>query len=213
VRGSSARLNVSSEHFRLGFSPQNDRRDIAAVLSTLESTRAELLRRAATTRAVTALPTINVNINETTGDFVGRTGQPWWAAAATRGNQIELQPLEVLKRRGLLHSALRHELAHVFIDAVSRGRAPHWLAEGFALYLAGEGRQISRYADGKKLTIVELQSKLEHAGSPEEMRAAYAAAYQEVSGIIRSEGEAAIWKRMSGYWSKFQVSGFKFQVR
>jgi stage II sporulation protein D len=196
-RSSSAHLNVSSEHFRLGFSPQNDRRDIAAVLSTLESTRAELLRRAATTRAVTALPTINVNINDTTGDFVGRTGQPWWAAAATRGNQIELQPLEVLKRRGSLHTALRHELAHVFIDAVSRSRAPHWLAEGFALYLAGEGRQISRYADGKKLAIAELESKLEHAGSPEEMRAAYAAAYREVSGIIKSEGEAAIWKRMS----------------
>jgi stage II sporulation protein D len=199
VSRSSARLNLSSEHFRLGFSAMNDRRDIAAVLSMLESSRAELLGRSATTRAVTAVPLINVNLNDTTGDFVGRTGQPWWAAAATRGNQIELQPLEVLKRRGSLQTALRHELAHVFIDAISRGRAPHWLAEGFALHLAGEGRQISRYADSKKLTMVELESKLEHAGSPEEMRAVYAATYREVSGIIKSEGEAAIWKRISGY--------------
>jgi stage II sporulation protein D len=198
-RSSSARLNLSSEHFRLGFSAMNDRRDIAAVLSSLESSRAELLRRSATTRAVTAGPLINVNINDTTGDFVGRTGQPWWAAAATRGNQIELQPLEVLKRRGSLQTALRHELAHVFIDAISRGRVPHWLAEGFALHLAGEVRQISRYANGKELTIVELQSKLEHAGSPEEMRAAYAAAYREVSWIIKSEGEAGVWRRIAGY--------------
>jgi hypothetical protein len=105
----------------------------------------------------------------------------------------------VLKRRGSLQTALRHELAHVFIDALSRGRAPHWLAEGLALHLAGEGKQISRYADGKKLTIVELESKLEHAGSPAEMRAAYAAAYREVNGIIKSEGEAGVWRQIAGY--------------
>jgi hypothetical protein len=199
VHSSAARLNLSSEHFRLGFSALNDRRDIAAVLSTLENSRAELLRRAATTHAVNTLPIINVNINDTTGDFVGRTGQPWWAAAATRGNQIELQPLEVLKRRGSLHTALRHELAHVFIDEISRGRAPHWLAEGFALYVAGEGSHISRYANGDKLTTAELEGKLLQAGTPEEMRTVYAAAYREVTRIVRLEGEAGVWRRIAGY--------------
>jgi hypothetical protein len=67
------------------------------------------------------------------------------------------------------------------------------------LYLAGEGRQISRYANAAKLTTAELESKLSQAGTPEEMRAAYAAAYREVSRIIKSEGEAGMWRRIAGY--------------
>ena len=55
------------------------------------------------------------------------------------GLRIELQPAGILKRRGALITTLRHELAHVVIDAVSHNRAPRWLEEGFAIYLAGEG--------------------------------------------------------------------------
>ena len=93
-------------------------------------------------------------MNDSTGDFVGRTGLPAWAAAATRDRHIELQPMATLKRKGILETTLRHELAHAFIDAVSHDHAPRWLAEGFALYLAGEGQMISRYEQKEKLTKV-----------------------------------------------------------
>ena len=92
------------------------------------------------------IPRVDIRLNESTGDFTSRTGQPWWAAAATRGNRIELQPVGVLKQRGVLFTTLRHELAHIMIDSISNKRAPRWLEEGFALYLAGEGQAISRYA-------------------------------------------------------------------
>jgi tetratricopeptide (TPR) repeat protein len=36
---------------------------------------------------------------------------------------------------------LRHELAHAFLDQISRGRAPAWLQEGLAQYV--EGRRVS----------------------------------------------------------------------
>ncbi|MDX6614645.1 MAG: stage sporulation protein [Blastocatellia bacterium] len=193
----SPRITLSSEHFRVTFSAGNDRRDIELLLGTMESVREDLLRRSAA--GPVAFPLIQVNINETTGDFVGRTGQPWWAAAATRGNRIEMQPLVVLKRRGTVRPILRHELAHAFMDAISHGRAPRWLAEGFALHLAGEGKMISRYAGKERLGLTELESRLAQPGSADAMRQAYAAAYREVSGIVRSEGEAKVWLQLASY--------------
>src|SRR6185503_18367770 len=100
--------------------------------------------------------------NETTGDFVGRTGMPVWAAAATQGNRIELQPLKLLKQRRILETTLRHELVHVLIDEIGGKRTPRWLSEGLALYIAGEGRMLEHYGPARPAN---------------DMQAAYAAAY------------------------------------
>lgn len=197
---SNTRLHLSSEHFRITYSPQLARRDVELVLNTLEATRADLIRRITAASVAPAPPaTTAVHINDTTGDFVGRTGQPWWAAAATRANQMELQPLAILKSRGVLTTTLRHELAHAFIDAAGHDRAPRWLAEGFALYLAGEGQMISRYERKEKLTMAELESRLSQSVSAAEMRALYAAAYREVSKLVRSESEAKVWQRIASH--------------
>ncbi|MFS8086465.1 MAG: hypothetical protein ACMG6H_12605, partial [Acidobacteriota bacterium] len=121
------------------------------------------------------------------------------AAAATKGNRIELQPVGLLKRRGVLTNTLRHEFAHTVIDAASRNRAPRWLEEGFALYLAGEGAAISRYQRrGGTLSQDELEKRLERPGSQQEMRILYADAYRAVSELVRSAGEASVWKRLAG---------------
>src|SRR5215471_17291064 len=189
-------LTISSDHFRLTYPADIERRDADQVLKTLESTRSDYLRRAASAVSV-EIPTLDVRLNETTGDFTGRTGQPWWAAAATKGNRIEFQPLPILKQRGVLFSTLRHELAHVMIDAVSHNHPPRWLAEGFAIYLAGEGEMISRYLKRRLLSDEELEQRLERPSSQEEMRSLYAQAYISVAGHVRSEGEAALWKRLA----------------
>src|SRR5207245_3362905 len=131
------------------------------------------LRRASSASISISLPTLDIRLNESTGDFTARTGQPWWAAAATKGNRIELQPVAILKRRGVLFTTLRHELAHVVIDSVSNNRAPRWLEEGFAIYLAGEGSSFARYATKTKLLPEEIEKRLQHPSSQQEMRTLY----------------------------------------
>jgi hypothetical protein len=186
-------ITISSEHFRVTYPADVARRDADQVLTILENARANYLQRAGNPSGLSAL---DIRINESTGDFTGRTGQPWWAAAATKGNRIELQPVAILKRRGVLNTTLKHELAHVIIDLVSHDRAPRWLEEGFAIYLAGEG---GMYSHGRRgmLSDEELQKRLEHPKSQDDMRASYADSYLKVKEMIRTGGEASVWKKLA----------------
>jgi stage II sporulation protein D len=196
----SSRHTLSSEDFRVNYPNTVSQRDAEGLLSLLQSTRRSLLAHVAAAGVKAQFPTLEIFINETTGDFVGRTGQPAWAAAATRGNQIEIQPLETLRRRRILETTLRHELVHTVVDAVSHGRAPRWLAEGLALHLAGEGRLITRYQPRQRLTTAEIEKQLGYGKATmteNEMRAAYAAAYSEVKRLINNEGEANVWRRVA----------------
>ncbi|MFL6207947.1 MAG: SpoIID/LytB domain-containing protein [Pyrinomonadaceae bacterium] len=194
----SPRLTLASEHFRVSYPAQTARRDVEATLGVLEAARADLAQRLnAASLTPLALPVLEIFAHETTGDFVGVTGQAPWAAAATRGHSIHLQPLATLQRRGVLATTLRHEYAHAVIDALSRERAPRWLAEGLAAYTAGEGARLTRAAPLKKLSLSELEQKLAQPASAEEMRALYAAAYREVVALVRTEGEAKVWQRVA----------------
>jgi stage II sporulation protein D len=188
---------VASQNVRLSYPAGVDVRTVVQIIETLESTRIDLLRRASSVSP--NIPRIEVRLNESTGDFTSRTGQPWWAAAATLGNRIELQPARLLKQRGVLFTTLRHELAHIMIDSVSNKRAPRWLEEGFALYLAGESQMISRYATRDRLREDELEQRLQHPRTQVEMRTLYAEAYLMVAEMIRREGEPSVWTKLSRY--------------
>lgn len=186
-----------STHFRVSSSGLIDQKETARLLGLLESNRNILAHRLSAAGIEANLPEVEVVINKTTGDFVGRTGMPAWAAAATRNNRIELQPVSLLKQRGILETTLRHELVHVVIDAVGGKQAPRWLAEGLALYLAGEGKLLERYAKGPALPPNDLERKIASVKSADEMKAAYAAAYQTVRDLIRVEGENKLWQRVA----------------
>ena len=192
-------LTISSEHFRLAYPADVDRRTANQILNTLEVTRNGYLRRASSASTAVDIPRLEIRLNESTGDFSSRTGQPWWAAAATRGNRIELQPVGILKQRGVLFTTLRHELAHIMIDSISNKRAPRWLEEGFALYLAAEGQAISRYVTRGRLAEDELEQRLQRPRTQVEMRTLYAEAYLMVAEMIRRQGEASVWNRLAGY--------------
>ncbi len=190
------RHSLTGEHFRVSYPETVKQQEVEYVLRVLESGRSDLIRRVSAAGLSFHFPSLELYINKTTGDFVGRTGQPPWVAAATRGTRIEMQPFEILKRRGILESTLRHEMAHVAIDLVGRGRTPRWLNEGLAIHVAGEGRAISHHGVKTEISLPELEKKLSYAASAAEMRAGYAAAYAEVQRLIRAEGEAAIWQRV-----------------
>ena len=196
-RSSSLKLlSISSENFRLAYPADLDQRTLAQIMDTLESTRSDFLRRASSTSS--NIPRLEIRLNESTGDFTSRTGQPWWAAAATLGNRIELQPARILKQRGVLFTTLRHELAHILIDSISK-RAPRWLEEGFALYLAGESQMISRYLTRDRLPEDELEQRLQRPRTQDEMRTLYAEAYLLVAEMIRRDGEPSVWNKISRY--------------
>ncbi len=191
---SSVDSSLRSEHFRVITPRTVDRGTAKALLALLESFRTDILRRAGTD---IPLPQLEVFINETTGDFVGRTGMPAWAAAATKNNRIELQPLDLLKKRRILETTLRHELVHVIVDAIGNGQTPRWLTEGLALYVAGEGAMLHRVRDTKATSLEALEQKLASAGTAAEMQSAYAAAYNLVRELVRTEGERKVWQRVA----------------
>ena len=187
----------ASTHFRLSTAEPIDPREIARLFSLLESNQTMLERRLGGAGIKFEWPRIEIFVNKTTGDFVGRTGMPPWAAAATRNNRIELQPVSLLKRRGILETTLRHELVHVVVDAIGGKQTPRWLAEGLALYIAGEGKLLEPYAKGPAPSPNDLERKLSSAKSADEMKAAYAAAYKTVRGMVRVEGENKLWQRVA----------------
>lgn len=191
------RLTLTSEDFRINYPANLNPREIDALMRFLQMSRGSLAARVSGAGMTGQFPSLEVFVNETTGDFVGRTGQPPWAAAATKGNRIEIQPLATLKRRRILETTLRHELVHVLIDRLGHGRTPRWLAEGLAIHLAGEGRTVARYQPRQRIKVEEIEKQLLNARSANDMKAAYAAAYGEVKRIIDTEGEPNVWRRVA----------------
>jgi hypothetical protein len=186
---------VSNSHFRVAYPQTLDAEQAELVLNILETGRTEILQRVSVAGIRTRFPNLEIVVNETTGDFVGRTGMPSWAAAATKGDTIELQPLALLKRRGILETTLRHELVHVLIDTIGGGQTPRWFTEGMAIYVAGEGRLFEKQLT--PLSAEKIDQALASAKSADQMRAAYGGAYNFVKQLIRVEGENKVWKRLA----------------
>jgi SpoIID/LytB domain protein len=198
TRGGIQKSSLSSEHFRATYPAKTDRRSIENMLRAFESARADLLRRleAASLRLAEPGP-FEVVVHATTADFIAATGQGGWAAGATRGRRIELQPLDLLRRRGVLNATLRHEMTHAVIEALGGGRAPRWMAEGLAIYVAGEAASLQRIEKKSRLSRDDLERKLMRPASVTESRKLYAMAYHEVSAMIEAEGEEGVWRRVA----------------
>src|SRR5215510_9368833 len=148
----SDRRNLSSERFQIDYPRGVQLSKVESVLRILEGAHLGLTRRltSASLRVAENSP-FKIVVHATTADFIAATGQPGWAAGATHGRRMDLQPLNVLERRGILIKTLQHELTHAFIECLGEGRTPRWLSEGMAIHIAGEGAIYSRVALNNKM--------------------------------------------------------------
>lgn len=191
---------LRSEHFVVRYSSVDADSDARHVLDVLEAARRDLNGRLAAAAITANLPApLQVVLNDSTQSFMAATGLPWWAAAATRGQKIGLQPVRVLRKRGILEPTLRHEYAHFVIERVSHGRAPRWLEEGLSAYVAGEGKLLGTAKIALKLSPEEISRQLASETSRERMKELYAQAYLQILNIISRDGESAAWKLVQTY--------------
>ncbi len=201
------RQTLSGEHFHVSYPVRTQRAEVEGVLRTLEAARLDMFARAGPASLKVPDAAIDVVIHETTQRFMAATGRSWWVAGVTHGRRIELQPLNVLRRRRILTSTLRHEYAHSVIEANARSDVPRWLIEGLAITFAGEGRMLPGFQGKTRMPLDELERRLAHPSSSAEMRALYGAAYYEVQTLIRKEGEPSVWRRV-GTWLTSRVAIF-----
>jgi stage II sporulation protein D len=191
------RSTLTSEHFRADYLASLPPREVELVLRTLEAARLDLWRRLAQASLHVPEPgPIAISVHDSTAAFIAATGQAGWVAAVTRGRRIELQPPALLQKQRILNTTLRHELAHVVIEALGQGSAPRWLAEGLAIHFAGEGSALERVEIKGQLALPELERRLARPAAAVATRELYARAYREVRTLIRAEGETAVWRRV-----------------
>jgi len=116
------------------------------------------------------------------------TGQPGWIAAFTRGRIISLQPLAVLKEKSILESTLRHEFAHLLIEARAHAGTPLWFREGLTLYFADPRKNI----EPVQMTEAEMEKTFQNPGDRKSLEHAYAAARTKVERMVRENGKETV---------------------
>jgi stage II sporulation protein D len=179
---------ASSEHFELVyFSSQEPW--VKQTLDTLEQ-----WRRGLGTHAEILPSRIHVQTWARVADFIRATGEPGWMAAASDGQSIALQPLELLARKRILTQTLRHELTHLVVYRLGAKSVPRWFEEGAVLYLTGERIETPPRAFK---TERELEDAIAKPRSEAEMKAAYAQALERVRQFARRHGDAALWRALA----------------
>ena len=125
---------LAENHVIIRFAEKREEAAAREILPIVAGARDELMKKY---QLDTAAP-VEIRLSTTTYEFCQVTGRPWWQASVYRGRVIYLQPLRVLRERGILETTLRHELMHQLVDAISKGRCPVWLSEALAVYHSGE---------------------------------------------------------------------------
>jgi stage II sporulation protein D len=118
--------------------------------------------------------------------FRNATAEPGWAAAQTEGLRIDLQPIALLRSRGLLDSTLSHELAHATIESQAKRGLPLWFREGVADFLA------QRRVTDIGVPRIPSEKDLREINDPARAHQAYADASAMVASLVRTYGETAV---------------------
>jgi hypothetical protein len=129
----------------------------------------------------------------------GRT--PEWAAGLNDGT-IRVPVRGMDKPTSELLAVLRHELAHSFVAARTRGNCPTWLQEGISQWLEGGDPARADLALAPRAEAHTLPSLLSleapfHTMAGPEAALAYSASLSGVAHIIRLRKEAGLLRLLA----------------
>ena len=156
-----------------------------ALLDLLRRSRAEIAR-------VTGVPPreMRVTVHPTVESFGQATGRSWLVAGATRGSDIHLPSIAMLRRNGQLERIVRHEVTHVLIDRLIDGR-PLWVREGMAAYFARQPDDRPARLEPSIALRCPADDELGRPSSAEAQRDAYARAE---ACVVREIASGVRWR-------------------
>ena len=132
---------------------------------------------------------------------------PDWAAGVNDGGiRVAVQGLD--KPTPRLLAVLRHELAHSFVAARTRGNCPTWLHEGIAQWLEGgdpsreDATAVAALREGRLLPLLTLEAPFQTL-PPTDVALAYAESLSAVSHILRKRGDAGVVRLLSALGDGF----------
>jgi stage II sporulation protein D len=125
-------------------------------------------------------PQPTIILAPTTELFRQLATSPGYLLAVTRGDQITLQPLPILRRNGPIEAILLHELLHTLIESESTDKAPLWLREG----LAGALADIDSAYTPPVSSLATIDQRLEDPLGLSE----YQQAHRDAAAVVRSLG-------------------------
>ena len=190
------RATINNEQFRASY-PADEAKLAREMLSVLMNARQRLSSDIAQAGLkLTERAPIEIIVYGSTAEFIRATGRAGWTAGVTTGRKIELQPLSLLLRRGVLVRTLQHELTHIVVNELSHERAPRWLSEGLAIRYANEGRVLERLKLSEPMKLAELETRLAQPANAAQTRELYAQAHSTVQALWQHAGARGVWLRV-----------------
>ena len=190
VAGALDFMEAQTRHFTIFFGEKLSVAELRQVEDCFESAHAAIQQML----DIEAAHPIDVIIFKETGDFTVQTRLPFWLASATIDGTIYLQPVRVLKRRGVLDSTVRHEVCLALLYRSHGDRLPLWYCEGLAVYCSGEIDMLRKGLSGRRPEIRDhgdIDALLSDRTDPEKNRWGYVLAYEEVVKTLEGLGPAA----------------------
>jgi hypothetical protein len=177
---------AQTKNFNIHFQEDLTAADLGAVKDLFESAHEDMVGHLGD---IVPKPT-DVVIFSSCGDFTYHTKLPWWSASAMSGGVIYLQPISILKQRGVLKNVIRHEVALVFIHHKWGEAAPVWFAEGLSVYYSGEIEILKREAIGDRPKVDgvdDIDGLLRDHSDRNKNRWGYILAYEEVLRLMEND--------------------------
>ena len=134
-----------------------------------------------------------VRVMPTTELYRQTTDEPGWMLASTRGTDVFLQPLAILRSRGGESDTLLHEFLHVLVEQEAAAQTPLWLREGLVEALA-DNPDRAHVASLPQMSIAAIEAALAHPADGTDSRRAHTAAAQFVERLINRHGLTVVRK-------------------